>query len=134
VIGWYWWLLIAALILFRADLLAIVGVCFVLRIVHGNVMRRVTKNDLVWYDLLNGPYFDVLAIGALFYGTFARPTVSWRGIRYRVTPKGYIDFDHPLDVPVNAPAPDIENADVADNVEAVADHRTEILTEDEKEG
>lgn len=134
VIGWYWWLLIAALILWRPDLLILVAACFLLRIVHGNVMRLVTKNDLVWYDLLNGLYFDVLAIGALFYGTFARPTVSWRGIRYRVTPKGYIDFDHPIETPAaGAPPPDIDRADEADNVEAIPDHATDIPPLGEKE-
>ena len=137
VIGWYWWLLVAALLLgARPDLMLIVAACFFLRIVHGNVMRLVTKNDIVWYDLLNGLYFDVLAICALFYGTFARPTVSWRGIRYRVTPKGYIDFDNPIAVPAGpgTPPPDIDQADLNDNVEVVPDHGTEIPPDDEKEG
>ena len=136
VIGWYWWLGIAALLLFRGDLLLIVAACFLIRILHGNIMRLVTKNDIVWYDLLNGLYFDALAIGALFYSVFARPTVSWRGIRYRITPKGYIDFDHPIEPPAGpgTPAPDIEAADEGDRVEAVLDRGTEIPPEDEKEG
>jgi len=119
VIGWYLFLLLLAAILGRADLLLLMAACVVLRLVHGNVMRLLTRNDLVWYDLANGLLFDLMAIGAMAYSLFARPVVSWRGIRYRVTRAGFIDFDHPIPSEGGtAPVPvDIASADLDDRVE-----------------
>jgi ceramide glucosyltransferase len=87
---WYWALFIVALIMRDKKLLYLSLIFIAIRIVHGLVMRLVTKNKVLPTDILMGPIFDIFGTFALLYA-FNNPYVTWRGIEYEVAKGGFIE-------------------------------------------
>jgi ceramide glucosyltransferase len=89
-LGWHWALFFAALALGNGRLLVIATGFLLFRTVQGLAQRVVTGNRIVPIDVIMPLFFDVFGVCFLLY-PFSEPTVTWRGITYKVRPGGYID-------------------------------------------
>ncbi len=89
-LGWHWALLATALVLENEQLLVIALAFFAFRTLQGLAQRVVTGNRILPIDLVMPLFFDVFGVFFLLY-PFSEPTVTWRGITYRIRAGGYID-------------------------------------------
>jgi len=89
-LGWYWALLFTALVLAKWSLALIALGFMAFRTVQGLAQRVVTGNRIVPIDFVMPLFFDVFGVFYLLY-PFSEPTVTWRGITYRIRAGGYID-------------------------------------------
>lgn len=87
---WYWIIFIIGLIFSDPFVIYLSFVFMSLRIIHGLIMRILTKNRIVLTDIITPLFFDLFAT---FYLLFAikNSSVTWRGIRYEVKKGGYIE-------------------------------------------
>jgi ceramide glucosyltransferase len=89
-LGWHWALLVTALALENKGLVLIALGFLAFRTAQGLAQRVVTGNRILPIDLVMPLFFDVFGIFFLLY-PFSEPTVTWRGITYRIRAGGYID-------------------------------------------
>jgi ceramide glucosyltransferase len=89
-LGWHWALLITALALENERLVLIALGFLAFRTLQGLAQRVVTGNRIVPIDLVMPLFFDLFGVFFLLY-PFSEPTVTWRGITYRIRAGGYID-------------------------------------------
>jgi ceramide glucosyltransferase len=89
-LGWHWALFFIALALENERLLFIALGFLAFRTAQGLAQRLVTGNRLRPVDLVLPLFFDLFGVFFLLY-PFREPTVTWRGITYRVRAGGYID-------------------------------------------
>jgi len=89
-LGWHWALLIVALALENERLILIALGFLAFRTLQGLAQRVVTGNRIVPIDFVMPLFFDVFGVFFLLY-PFSEPTVTWRGITYRIRAGGYID-------------------------------------------
>jgi ceramide glucosyltransferase len=89
-LGWHWALLIAALALGNQRLVLMALGFLAFRTAQGLAQRVVTGNRIVPIDVVMPLFFDLFGVFFLLY-PFSEPTVTWRGITYRIRAGGYID-------------------------------------------
>ncbi len=89
-LGWHWALFFAALALENERLTLIALGFLAFRTVQGLAQRVVTGNRVVPIDVVLPLFFDLFGVFFLLY-PFSEPTVTWRGITYRIRAGGYID-------------------------------------------
>ncbi len=89
-LGWHWALLITALALEKESLVIIALGFMAFRTAQGLAQRVVTGNRVAPIDLVMPLFFDLFGVFFLLY-PFNEPTVTWRGITYRIRAGGYID-------------------------------------------
>ncbi len=89
-LGWHWALLVTALVLENRILVLIALAFLAFRTVQGLAQRLVTGNRILPIDLVMPLFFDLFGVTFLLY-PFSDPTVTWRGITYRIRAGGYID-------------------------------------------
>jgi ceramide glucosyltransferase len=89
-LGWHWALFLIALATGDARLLALALFFLALRTVQGLAQRVVTGNRVLPVDVVLPLFFDAFGLFFLLY-PYSEPTVTWRGITYRIKAGGYID-------------------------------------------
>ena len=89
-LGWHWALLIVALALGNRPLLLVALGFMAFRTAQGLAQRLVTGNRILPVDFVLPLFFDLFGVFFLLY-PFSEPTVTWRGISYRIKAGGYID-------------------------------------------
>ncbi len=89
-LGWHWALLVIALALEKWPLALIALGFMAFRTAQGLAQRVVTGNRILPVDLVMPLFFDLFGVFFLLY-PFSEPTVTWRGITYRIREGGYID-------------------------------------------
>jgi ceramide glucosyltransferase len=89
-LSWYWILLILGVIF--QDLATIFLSFFYMgvRVIHGLMMRLVTRNRILPVDLFMALFFDLFGTFYLIY-SLNNPFVTWRGIKYELRKGGYIN-------------------------------------------
>jgi ceramide glucosyltransferase len=89
-LGWHWAVVVLALLL-RDERLLVVGLGFMaFRTLQGLAQRVVTGNGIRPVDLVIPLFFDLFGVFWLLYPQ-TEPTVTWRGITYRIREGGYIE-------------------------------------------
>jgi cellulose synthase/poly-beta-1,6-N-acetylglucosamine synthase-like glycosyltransferase len=89
-LGWHWALFVTALVL-RHDALLVMSLGFLaFRTLQGLAQRLLTGNRILPIDLVMPLFFDLFGVFWLLYPQ-SEPTVTWRGITYRIREGGYID-------------------------------------------
>ena len=89
-LGWHWALLVTGLALENRPLTLVALGFMAFRTIQGLAQRVVTGNRIVPIDLVMPLFFDLFGVFFLLY-PFSEPTVTWRGITYRIRAGGYID-------------------------------------------
>ena len=89
-LSWYWIILIIGLISGSMSLIIFSSVVFLLRIAHSLTMRFMAEGKILPVDFLMGLFFDIFGSYYLCYG-FTKPSISWRGITYKVRAGGFIE-------------------------------------------
>ncbi len=89
-LGWHWALLVTALALENRGLVLIALGFMAFRTLQGLAQRVVTGNRILPIDFVMPLFFDLFGVFFLLY-PFSEPTVTWRGITYRIRAGGYID-------------------------------------------
>ncbi|MGE5361245.1 MAG: glycosyltransferase [Bacteroidales bacterium] len=89
-LGWHWALVAIALVLGDRHLLALALGFMAFRTVQGLAQRVVTGNRILPVDLVMPLFFDLFGVYWLLYPQ-RDPTVTWRGITYRIREGGYIE-------------------------------------------
>ncbi|MFO7637666.1 MAG: glycosyltransferase [Clostridia bacterium] len=87
---WYWIVLFIALLTGSMPLLIFAGTAFLLRMVQGLAMKYMAEGKILAMDVVSGWLFDLMGVYYLCYG-FRKPSITWRGITYRITRRGRID-------------------------------------------
>jgi len=87
---WYWIMLILALIFWDVSIIYLSLGFMGVRIIHGLLMRLISKNRIMLSDIVMGLFFDLFGTFYLLY-SFNNPYVTWRGIKYEVKKGGFIE-------------------------------------------
>ncbi|MGE5613448.1 MAG: glycosyltransferase [Bacillota bacterium] len=87
---WYWIIFILGLIFSDPYVIYLSFIFMSLRIVHGIIMRLLTKNGFVLTDIVTPLFFDLFATFFLLFA-IRNSSVTWRGIKYEVKKGGYIE-------------------------------------------
>ena len=87
---WYWILFFLGFIFADPFVIYLSFIFMSLRVVHGLVMRVLTKNKIMLVDFAIPLFFDILGTFYLLF-SLSNPYVTWRGIRYSVRKGGYIE-------------------------------------------
>jgi hypothetical protein len=87
---WYWIMLILALIFWDVSIIYLSLGFMGVRIIHGLLMRLISKNRIMLSDIVMGLFFDLFGTFYLLY-SFNNSYVTWRGIKYEVKKGGFIE-------------------------------------------
>ncbi len=87
---WYWMILILGLAFRNIHVINLSFIFIGMRVIHGMLMRLVTKNKIMAADIITPLFFDLFATFYLLF-SFRNPYVSWRGIKYEVKKGGFIE-------------------------------------------
>jgi len=90
ILFWYWALFFFAILTQNTKLIYLSLFYMLFRTVHGILHRKVTMNKVLSVDILMPLLFDIFGTFYLFYA-FKKPSVSWRGIEYKVKKGGFIE-------------------------------------------
>lgn len=88
-LSWYWILLILGVIFQDLPTIFLSFFYMGVRVIHGLMMRLVTRNRILPVDLFMALFFDLFGTFYLVY-SINNPFVTWRGIRYELRKGGYI--------------------------------------------
>lgn len=87
---WYWIIFIIGFIFSDPYVIYLSFIFMSLRVIHGLMMRIMTKNRIVLTDIITPLFFDLFATFFLLFA-IRNSSVTWRGIRYEVKKGGYIE-------------------------------------------
>ncbi len=87
---WYWAFFIYAVIVRDINLILLSTAFMGIRTGLGLLQRLVTKNRIMFSDLIMPLFFDLFATFYLLY-SFNHPYITWRGIRYKLKKGGHIE-------------------------------------------
>ncbi len=87
---WYWIIFILGLALRDMAIIYLSFIFMGLRVIHGMVMRVLTRNRIMAADIITPLFFDLFATFYLLF-SFSNPYVTWRGIKYEVKKGGFIE-------------------------------------------
>ena len=87
---WYWIIFILGLALRDTAIIYLSFIFMGLRVIHGMVMRVLTRNRIMAADIITPLFFDLFATFYLLF-SFSNPYVTWRGIKYEVKKGGFIE-------------------------------------------
>jgi hypothetical protein len=89
-IFWYWIIFLLGLIFRNIDVIYLSFACMGLRVIHGMMMRLMTGNRIMLYDIVTPLFFDLFATFYLMF-SIRNSNVTWRGIKYEVKKGGFIE-------------------------------------------
>jgi ceramide glucosyltransferase len=89
-IFWYWIIFLIGIIFSNPYVVYLSFIFMTLRVVHGLIMRVLTKNKIMLTDIITPLFFDLFATFYLIF-CISNSSVVWRGIKYEVKKGGYIE-------------------------------------------
>ncbi len=89
-IFWYWIIFLIGIISSNPYVVYLSFIFMTLRIIHGLIMRVLTKNKIMLTDIVTPLFFDLFATFYLIF-SISNSSVVWRGIKYEVKKGGYIE-------------------------------------------
>lgn len=89
-IFWYWIIFLAGIIFANPYVVYLSFIFMTLRVIHGLIMRVLTKNNIMITDIVTPLFFDLFATFYLIF-SISNSSVVWRGIKYEVKKGGYIE-------------------------------------------
>jgi len=89
-IFWYWIIFLLGIIFSNPFVVYLSFIFMCLRVVHGLIMRTLTKNRIMLTDIITPLFFDLFATFYLLF-CISNSSVVWRGIKYKVKKGGYIE-------------------------------------------
>jgi len=93
-VSWYWIIFILGLIFSDINVVFLSMICMAIRVLQGFVMRILTGNKIMLYDVITPLFFDLFATCYLtiyIMLTSRNSNVVWRGIKYEVKKGGFIE-------------------------------------------
>lgn len=87
---WYWIIFFLGIIFVNPYVIYLSFIYMSLRIIHGLMMRVLTKNSIMLTDVITPLFFDLFATFYLLF-SIRNKSISWRGIEYSVKKGGYIE-------------------------------------------
>lgn len=89
-IFWYWIIFLIGIIFSNPYVVYLSFIFMALRVIHGLIMRVLTKNRIMLTDIVTPLFFDLFATFYLIF-SISNSSVEWRGIKYEVKKGGYIE-------------------------------------------
>lgn len=87
---WYWIIFLLGLIFADPYVVYLSFIYMTLRVIHGLIMRVLTKNKIMLTDVITPLFFDLFATFYLLF-SIRSSSINWRGIEYSVKKGGYIE-------------------------------------------
>jgi ceramide glucosyltransferase len=87
---WYWIIFLLGIIFADPYVVYLSFIYMTLRVIHGLIMRVLTKNKIMLTDVITPLFFDLFATFYLLF-SIRSSSINWRGIEYSVKKGGYIE-------------------------------------------